>query len=225
MTAFGPSSASLIAELAERVRTARRAADRMAGAARQIALRGQQVQAEAVSLQVEVDLYDRATAVLSSIGEQHQVAAQHTIESLVTRGLQTVFNAPELSFHITQGLRGKQVIVDFAVRTTWADGRVVDTDVLAARGGGMAAVVGFLLRLVLVLLSPSRQGSVLILDEPFAHLSREYVPAMAAFLRELCDKTSVQIVLVTHQPEFAEVADIRHQFSLDDQGYTQTREL
>jgi DNA repair exonuclease SbcCD ATPase subunit len=213
-----------VAVLADRLQRLRRQTDRMTGEARQVALRGQSVQADIGTLTAEIALYEKVTGVLSSIGEQRQVAAQHTIEGLVSRGLQTVFEAPELSFHITQSLRGKQVVVDFIVRTTFADGHTVDTDVLAARGGGMAAVVGFLLRLVLLLLAPSRQSSLLILDEPFAHLSREYVPAMASFLRELCDKTSVQIVLVTHQPEFAEVADVRHQFSLDEHGHTQTRE-
>jgi DNA repair exonuclease SbcCD ATPase subunit len=210
--------------LAARVQQARRAVDRSTGEARHVAQRGQAIQDEVTALQAEVALYDRVTGVLSSIGEQRQVAAQDIIEGLVTRGLQTVFGS-DLSFHIVQSLRGKQVVVDFVVRTTLIDGRTVDTDVLAARGGGLAAVVGFLLRLVVLLLSPTRQDTVLVLDEPFAHLSKEYVPAMAAFLRELCDKTAVQILLVTHQPEFADVADVRHEFSLTDQGWTHVREL
>lgn len=213
-----------LARLTTRTQQVRRAVDLKTGEARHVAMRGQAVQDEVAALQDEVALYDRVTGVLSSIGEQRQVAAQDIIEGLVTRGLQTVFGTG-LSFHIVQSLRGKQVVVDFIVRTTLADGRTVDTDVLAARGGGLAAVVGFLLRLVVLLLSPTRQDTVLILDEPFAHLSREYVPAMAVFLRELCDKTAVQILLVTHQPEFADVADVRHEFSLDDQGWTRVREL
>jgi ABC-type lipoprotein export system ATPase subunit len=58
------------------------------------------------------------------------------------------------------------------------------------------------------------------LDETFAHVSSEYLEPMGQFLREVVDKTGVQIIMVTHQPELAEYADTVYRFSNKD-GKTQ----
>ncbi len=210
--------------LIDKVRRVRRNVDRLSGEARLVATQGKQTQEEIAKLEAQIELHERVSAVLSGIGEKRQMTAQSKIETLVTHGLQTVFGAG-LSFHIVQSMRGKTVVAEFLVRTTLADGRVIDTDVMSARGGGLAAVVGFLLRLVVLLLSKQRQETLLILDEPFTHLSKEYVPLMAEFLRELADKTGIQILLVSHQDELTEVADKRYRFSLDNHGWTVVTEV
>jgi len=209
-----------LAALTERLRRARRQLDREAGAARTVAVTGQRLTAEVAHLSGQVDLHEQAAALLASIGEDRQTAAQTQIETLVTKGLQTIFGA-DLSFHLVPGVRAKTPVVDFVVRSGMNDGTgdtVVDTDVLDARGGGLAATVGFLLRLVILLLSTKgRAGSsesTLLLDETFAHVSAEYEPRLAEFLRELVDKTGVQIILVTHSDAFTDAADVRYRFEL-----------
>jgi DNA repair exonuclease SbcCD ATPase subunit len=202
--------------LTARLRRARRHLDQQVGAARQLAERGKQVQAAIAELRHEAELYEQAAALLTSIGEQRQATAQAQIETLVTQALRTIFGT-ELSFHLNPVVRGKRPEIDFVVRSRLDDGTVVDTDVMDARGGGLAAVVGFLLRLVVLLLSGGPLTSVnllLALDETFAHLSREYEPRMAEFLRELVDRTGVQIILVTHSDAYTDAADTRYQFRL-----------
>ncbi len=199
--------------LTQRVRAARRTLDRQVGEAHAIARAGQQVQADIAALTADIDDLARAAAVLTSIGEQRQAAAQAQIETLVTKGLQTIFG-DDLTFHLVPVVRGNRPEVDFVVRSAMGN-VVVDTPVIDARGGGLAAVVGFLLRLVILLLSPGRQDSVLVLDETFAHVSAEYEPRLAEFLRELVDQTGVQIILVTHSDAFSDAADVRYRFVLD----------
>ena len=79
-----------------------------------------------------------------------------------------------------------------------------------AHGGGVSAIVGFLLRLVLMLLTGRR--SLLLLDETFAHVSAEFEPRLSEFLAELAEKTATQIVLVTHSEAFADNADKVYRF-------------
>src|SRR5687767_9929247 len=207
-----------------RVRRARREVDRRVGEARQVALAGKAVQSEVKELQDVVRLYEKAVGVLNSIGETRQETAQKQIESLVTTGLQTIFGE-QLSFHMLQSSNGKVTSVDFVVRSTLSDGRTVDTDVISARGGGLVSVVGFLLRLVVLLLSTPKYRPVLVLDETFAHLCKDYVPAMADFLRQLVDKAGVQIVMVTHDDLYLDVADKKYEFSLGSDGFTKVKEL
>jgi len=160
-------------------------------------------------------LHERVALLLTSLGEEKQNEAQQTIENLVTSGLQKIFDE-SLSFHIVQSVRGKASSLEFQVRTATTTGRDLDTSVMDARGGGIAAVIGFLLRLVVFLLRPDSPEKFMVLDESFAHVSDEYLPSLGAFLRELVDRTSVQIVMVTHQPQFADYADKVYRFSSEN---------
>lgn len=207
----------------ERLRRTRRALDRQTGEARSVAITGRRIAAEVAELRANVELHERAAALLAGIGEQRQIDAQSKIEALVTQGLRSIFGG-DLSFHLVAGTRAKTPVVDFVVRSTLDTETTVDTDVMEARGGGLAATVGFLLRLVILLLKTRTGETVMFLDETFAHLSAEYEPRLAEFLRELVDKTGVQIVMVTHSDAFSDAADVRYRFALHD-GVTQVRAI
>jgi DNA repair exonuclease SbcCD ATPase subunit len=208
--------------LETQVRARRRELDALAGEARSVLTRGKAIKGEIATLTEEIEDFERVTGLLNSLGEERQLSAQQSIESLVTRGLQTIFDNT-LSFHIVQSVRGKQAVVEFMVRTT-LPGSVVETPVLEARGGGLAATIGFLLRLVVMLLSKgTQQENILVLDETFGMVSDEYLPALAGFLREIVDKTGVQILMVTHQQMWTEVADKVYRFS-QVEGQTKVKE-
>lgn len=200
----------------------RRDVDTRTGEARAVLFRAKELQANIDVKDALVGELERVNILFNTIGEDRQMQAQETIEELVTRGLQTIFDST-LSFHIVQTIKGRSVTAEFMVRTTLGD-TFIETPVLDARGGGLAATIGFLLRVVVLLLSSgTKQDNVLILDETFAHVSDEYLPALGEFLRELVDKTGIQIIMVTHQPEFMEYADKSYRFSIKD-GNTEVKE-
>lgn len=194
------------------------------GAAKVIIARKAELDSEVNFLAEQVATLEKAAGVLAKIGEERQQEAQNQIESLVTQGLQKIFG-PHLTFKVVQSVKGRTPVVDFVIQTTLADGKVRETDILSAMGGGVSAVTGFLLRLVVLLLDKSKKSSILVLDETFAHVSDAYLPALADFLREIVDKAQVQIIMVTHQQIFSEVADKAYRFSLDSNGYTVARPI
>lgn len=204
-----------VADLTARVRRARSRVDRQTGEARALYTRGQQLQGEIASLREQIGLHERATTLLANIGEQRQADTQKRIETLVTQGLRTIFG-DDLFFHLVPVTRGKRPEVDLVIRSTLGNGTTVDTDVMDARGGGLSATVGFLLRVVVLLLSANRQDTVLFLDETFAHVSAEYEGRLAEFLRQLVDQTGIQVVMVTHSDAFTDLADVRYRFRLDN---------
>ena len=190
-----------------RIRASRREVDALGGQARSAAIRDEDLKEEIRKLSSQVVFHDRAAVLLNSIGEEKQYKAQEAIEQLVTRGLQTIFDE-SLSFVIRQDVKAKRAEVTFIVRSDRADGTIIETDILSARGGGLAAVVGFLLRLVVLLLGAgAKEEHILVLDETFSHVSEEYLPSLKDFLRKIVDKTGVQILMVTHQNQFIEIAD------------------
>lgn len=194
------------------------------GAARVITERKEELNKEVSFLTEHVATLEKAAGVLAKVGEDRQQEAQVKIESLVTQGLQKIFG-PHLAFKVVQSVKGRTPVVEFVIKTTLADGKVHETDILSAMGGGVSAVTGFLLRLVVLLLDSSRKSTILVLDETFAHVSDSYLPALAEFLREVVDKAQVQIIMVTHQKIFADLADKAYKFSLDVNGYTVAKQL
>lgn len=212
-----------LTELSNRVRLARRKVDTKIAEARVMATRGKEIREEIELASKDVDLYNKVAITLASIGEQRQQQAQNQIEELVTRGLTTIFGE-DISFHLVQTQRGKTPEVKFLVKSRGLNGRAVETPVMDARGGGLAAVVGFLLRLVVLLLSKDGKEPILILDESFSHVSAEYEQPLAEFLKELVEKTKVQIILVTHSDAFSEHADKRYRFKLIN-GITEVKEF
>lgn len=207
--------------LAERVQAFTSRVDRETGEARAIAAAGIAVREQVAVLEQRIELHDQVCKLLTSMGEERQQRAQEQIEQLVTRGLQVIFDE-DLSFHLIQDVKANQAVVDFVVRSHYG-GQVVDTPVMDARGGGLAACVGFMLRLVVLLLTPGARR-LLFLDETFAHVSEEYEPRLAEFLREVCDRAGMQIFLVTHSRAYDDVADVRARFELVD-GTTEVRKL
>ena len=205
-----------------RARQRRRVIDTLQGEARAVLTRGKDLSGEVSELTNLVEELDRVTILLNSLGEERQLAAQANIEELVTRGLRMIFD-DTLSFHIVQTVRGKTAVVEFVVRTTLGNS-VIETPVMDARGGGLAAVIGFLLRLVVMLMGQdTKAANLLVLDETFAHVSAEYLDTLGQFLREVVDRTGVQIVMVTHQPEFGQYADRVYHFTTEN-GKTQVSE-
>lgn len=191
------------------------------GRAAEVARQGNQAKAEVARLRALVETRTKVATLLTTIGEDRQESARKQVEELVTRALQVIFDK-NLSFHMMQSVRANRAEVDFVIRSTYGDD-VVETSVMDARGGGMAAVVGFVLRLVVLLLTPGARR-FLALDESFAHVSASYEPRVAEFLREVVDKAGVQILLVTHSDAYSDLADARYRLSLGGDGSTQVEE-
>lgn len=215
-----------LTELNSRVSEARKIIDRRITEARLIATEGKRLKEEIDLASNDVDLYSKVAITLTSIGEQKQADAQKKIEELVSRGLQGIFENKDMVFEVVQTQRGKTPEVKFLIKSRGLNGRAVETDIMDARGGGLAAVVGFLLRLVIQLLDDKIAQPVLILDESFSHVSAEYEKPLVQFIVQLVENTNTQVILVTHHlvESFLEVADKKFKFTLVD-GVTKTSEM
>ncbi len=213
--------ATSASELAAAVRRQRQHLDRQAGMAEQTAVSGKAAEAEVSRLLAEIEVYEQVGARLTRVAEEAQETARAQVEGLVTRALQLVFG-PELTFLLRAGERAGQAILEMVIRTDHG-GVVTEAPVLEAHGGGVSAVVGFVLRLVVLLLTPSARR-ILLLDETFAFVDAKRASSVAEFLREVADSAEVQLFLLTHDPVYAEYADRRVRLELKG-GVTRVREV
>lgn len=201
-------------DLHERLRRQEKDLERRIGHARAVKKEYDLAASEVKVLEATTESCEEAATVLSSFADQRQADLLLKVEKIVTVGLRNIFGDPDVEFGVVGATRGKLAAMDFVVRSRAGD-VVTETPIMDARGGGVAATAGFLLRVVLLMLRPNTR-KVLFLDETFAQLSAEYEPAMAEFLRELVDKTGTQIVLVTHSEAYADSADTTYRFQLVD---------
>lgn len=165
---------------------------------------------EVENLKLRIENLSKISALLSSYADDRQFEIQHKFESIVTQGLRQIFGE-DLSLRIDNRMVGRRFESDFILVSHVGDQKL-ETSILDARGGGVAAVAGFLLQVVLVLLSPTVRP-ILFLDEVFSQVSENFLPGLSSFIKELTEQSDLQIVLVTHSNVFGEDADKVYRFS------------
>jgi hypothetical protein len=187
--------------------------------ARLVALRGKELQEEVVTLKEDAAIYTDVALLFQTFSEQEQRAVQDKFEQLISYGLTLVFGDRFKRFRLNAGVERNQVVLNPTLVFEVDAGIEVTSGIMGAHGGGPADVIGFMLKLLVIIFNgKDKVRPVLFLDETFSHLSDEYLPAMAQVIRKFVDElgTDLQIVLVTHQKEFSEVADVAYKFSLNE---------
>lgn len=199
-----------ITEAAKLVRLAQADYEGRLGQAKFLAAQLKSTRSEVNGLTQRIEDLEKISALLSSYADDQQAVVQGQIESIVSKGLKQIFNE-DLSLRVVNRMVGRRPEVDFILVSKIGD-TTLETSILDARGGGVAAVAGFLVQAVLVLLTPGLRP-VLFLDEVFAQVSREFLEPLSAFLKELVERSELQIILVTHSEEFVQDADVVYRFS------------
>lgn len=133
-----------------------------------------------------------AQKVLQEIAQQVQEQAHDRIASVVSRCLEAVFDDPYEFRIVFEQKRGRTEARLVFVREG------LELNPLRHTGGGVVDVAGFALRVACLALKQPRQRMVLILDEPFKHLSADYRPRVRHLLEVLSVDMGIQFIMVTH---------------------------
>lgn len=181
--------------------------------ARLLATQGKEALRKVADLTTDELVLAETAKLLQSFSEEEQEAVQRKIEGMVTYGLHLIFGNEFKEFRLNSGVERGQVFMNPTVVFT-ASGVDVTSDIMSSHGGGPSDVIGFILKLLIILFkSKAKVRPVLFLDESFAHLSEEYLPLMGQLIRKFCDVEGVQVCLVTHQSEFLDHADMAYRFT------------
>ena len=143
-----------------------------------------------------------AKQTLQAISADCQEQCQKQIAYVVTRCLKAVFGDNALQFSLVFEQKRGQT----EVRGVYLDAEGRELDPINSCGGGVLDIAAFGLRLACLMLSKPRPEKILILDEPFRALSKNYQPKAAALLQELSSDFGIQIVMITHIDALAESA-------------------
>jgi DNA repair exonuclease SbcCD ATPase subunit len=150
------------------------------------------------------DLHQKCTEIFKTWLEDSLTKNVDSIAQLATTGLRHVLGDQELSFHIRQDPQKNRLAMRFVVEEDGNEG-----DPLASFGGGAAVVISLVLRLAVM--ARMGMGNLLLLDESMAALWNGYVPSCAEFMRQLSEQTGINILMVTHNPEFISNAHVAYE--------------
>jgi len=167
------------------------------------------------SAQKNIETWQQVQVLFGKVSEFARQQLKLKIEQTVTAALQAVFERDDISFSVEMKTVGGQPAAEWAVVSQYGDVSV-SGDPQDSRGGGVSDIVSLALRLALLELARPKPLGPVLLDEVGKHVSAGYAPNVAAFLKQYAEKTGRQIILITHDPNLAEVADVSYRVSQED---------
>lgn len=138
-----------------------------------------------------------AQKLLQGVAEAVQQQAHRQIAAVVSRCLEAVFDEEAYEFVIRFVQKRGKTEAELLFRREGIEVSPVD-----AAGGGVVDVASFALRLACLILARPSRRKLLVLDEPWKHLSADYRPAMRELVLTLAKELGVQFIIVTHSDEF-----------------------
>lgn len=194
----------MIEQTANTVSSLRRRLDRVVGRRDEVKSRVADTQKAIQSLENEEHLCQLVAELFRQMIDAEVNAGVQAVENLLTEGLSAVFTDQQISVRSEVGVTRGKVSVELITTQKQADGTISEGSTIDAFGGAVTTVQSVLLRLIVVM----RRGlrPVLLLDEALPAFDANYVDAMGKFLRLLCERMGVDILLVTHNPALVEAS-------------------
>jgi len=181
-------------------------------------------QAEIVELDDMLVELDKCLNVFEVLISSKKEEIKRRIESLVTQGLQTIFERPDYKFSIGMEIKRGVMTASPMVHSLF-QGEEFIGEPIESHGGGLCDVISFLLQVIVLLAFGQKLERILICDEVFKHVSRQFLPNVSEFLTYLTEKTGLQLILVTHQQELMNVADKCFEVRLNQKNETVIKEI
>lgn len=150
---------------------------------------------------------EEAIEIVKVVGLKTQQRLQYEISEITTMALDTVFDDNYILSAEFVERRGKTEC-DLLLKT---DEMAIDP--LSASGGGVVDVLSFALRVAAYSMQRPKVRPVLLLDEPFTHLSDQLLPKACLLLKRISEELKVQLVIITHSEILMDSADTIFQVS------------
>jgi DNA repair exonuclease SbcCD ATPase subunit len=152
---------------------------------------------------------ERVRLLLQEAASHAREQGRRQVEFMVTQALQFVFGG-DLDFKVTIEEKRDRPEAEFYVCSNYGGDLRVETVPQDARGGGVVDVISLALRLALLQAFRPPVGGPVILDEPAKHVSEEFSPQVAQFLKSFSQSLGRQVIMVSHNQHLADSADVAY---------------
>ena len=175
-------------------------------------------------LKKKIRFADDCIEVFQLLSELKKKQVKKKIEGLITKGLRTIFERDDYRFVIEMEQKRGVMTARPLLYSKFGKEEFV-SEIIEGHGGGVVNVVSFILQVIVLLAIRPKLERILVCDEPFENVSKEYLSNVAEFMRYLADLTKMQFVMITHKPEFLEVANKKFEVRLNRQQESIIKEI
>ncbi|MCX8074140.1 MAG: ATPase [Clostridia bacterium] len=157
---------------------------------------------------------EKCSAVLQKMSSKQREIARTRLEELGTAALQYSLGADyEMKIYLYEGKGIRKPYAEVKIRNTVSG---VETDPMEANGGGVIDIVSIALRIVVMQAYEPFIDGPIIMDEPFKMVSKEYIPMISEFIKNISQDFGRQIIIVTHNEYLASMTDSKIYVTMDD---------
>lgn len=164
---------------------------------------------EVKSLEDRSDLLRLTEKVIKHLIDKLAKGDLERMDRLVTYGLETVYPGRDIKFVSRLEERGKRMRV--ALKTVQGG-----MEVSPASKSSVQVVESFILRLLCM--RKLKRAPLMMLDETFAAVDNTNIDNVGKLITQLSEKTGMDVLVVTHLPQFAEWG--RHMYRISQRGGT-----
>jgi hypothetical protein len=174
------------------------------GAASLLESQKQSLTKEIAELEEEESILNLVLSLFQKLLDHEILESSKVVESLQTEGLSTVFPDQDLEVKANVQLKRGKVSLDLMTLRKYSDGMVIEGSSRDSFGGSVVAVQSIIMRILVLLRHKMRP--LLFLDEPLPAVDQNYSTNVGEFLKSLCDKMGLDILIVTHNVALSESA-------------------
>jgi len=154
-------------------------------------------------IEKELALGQPALQFLENLANTRRGSLKDQIEEVITSALHLVYGS-EYKVELRYDIKNNRSFVDIELVKSTPEGDV--RRLMNGFGGGVSDTISVPLRL-LVLIASREVERICILDECYKHMDVERIDSVMQFLRDVCRKLDVQIVMSSHHEAAFEAAD------------------
>ena len=172
------------------------------GSAKQLEKDFKATHREVKRTQIALNNWKEALEIIKIVGIKTQKELEYHIGNLVSLAISSVFPHENYKFTLEFVERRGQSECDLYLEQ---DGKVLDP--IYGNGGGIVDIACFALRIAALSMLKGKIRPLLILDEPFKHLSDDLQEPAGEMLSKLSNKVGIQIIYISHTQKTIESAD------------------
>lgn len=178
--------------------------DRVNGIKDSLTSRKSELEGEIVKLESEVTIRRLVVELFKQMADSEISESIKSVETLLTDGLNTVFQDQELEVKAeVRHVHGK-VSVELATIRRYPDGKEIRAKSVEGFGGSVTTVQSILNRIIVIMRHGLRP--ILVLDETLMAIESKYITNMGKLIRQLCERMGMDALVITHNPDLIEHA-------------------
>ncbi len=203
----------------QEIRTIRQLLEQRKGACEKVKQDLRETKRELKRQELRLHQTEKALEIAKQVGLKTQQELEFHISNLVSAAISSVFPDNPYKFRVQFIERRGHTECDLRLER---DGELLDP--LSSAGGGVVDITALALRIAALSMRSGKVQPVLLLDEPFKHLSLDLQERAEEMLHELATRVGIQIICNSHASSAVENTDKAFRVTIKE-GVSSVKEI